>query len=90
VIDAPLVLNLVHGGKTPWISRDRLPDGYRILLFANVALQGSLLGMQAALGALAAGHWPADMSGVLASFEERQRIVRKSLYDDLESRYRSQ
>ncbi|HET6241847.1 MAG TPA: isocitrate lyase/PEP mutase family protein, partial [Arthrobacter sp.] len=51
LLDVPQVINLVEGGRTPQLSLEEL-SGFRIALFANVALQASIKGMQRALGAL--------------------------------------
>ena len=53
--------------------------GFALVLYANAALQGALLGMQTALKAL-------KQNGVLdesavASFAERQRLVDKAAFD---------
>lgn len=59
---------------------------HRLDIYANVALQGAILGMQNALGALVR-HGRLDEDGaIMASFAERQRPVRKS-YKELERRY---
>ena len=60
--------------------------GFGLVLYANVALQGAVYGMQAALGQLKA-KGSLDESGPVASFKERQRLVNKPFYDDLEKRY---
>lgn len=83
----PQLINLVIGGRTPIIPLDELDEmGFSLVLYANVALQGAVFGMQAALGALKENRM-LDESGPVASFAERQRMVRKSEYDALEKRY---
>ncbi len=85
-LSAPQLLNMVLGGKTPIISAaDAAGMGFALVLYANAALQGALLGMQTALKAL-------RDKGVLderavASFAERQRLVDKAAFDALEVRY---
>jgi 2-methylisocitrate lyase-like PEP mutase family enzyme len=59
--------------------------GFALVLYANAALQGAILGMQTALRAL-------KTQGVLderavASFAERQRLVDKAAFDAMETRY---
>jgi 2-methylisocitrate lyase-like PEP mutase family enzyme len=83
----PQVVNLVVGGRTPIMdlaTLDRM--GFALVLYANVALQGAVYGMQAALGQLKQ-KGRLDEDGPVASFMERQRLVNKPLYDALEKRY---
>ena len=83
---APQLLNMVLGGKTPIIGAGEAATiGFALVLYANAALQGALLGMQTALRAL-------KEKGVLderavASFAERQRLVEKAAFDAMETRY---
>jgi len=57
------------------------------VLYANAALQGAVRGMQQALQALQQDGRLDESSGLVASFAERQALVRKSAFDDLERRY---
>ncbi len=83
----PQLLNLVVGGKTPIMPLAEIEEmGFALLLYANVALQGAVYGMQAALGQLKRDTM-LDESGPVASFRERQRVVQKDFYDELEKRY---
>jgi len=83
----PQLLNLVVGGKTPIMPLAEFEEmGFALLLYANVALQGAVYGMQAALGQLKRDTM-LDESGPVASFSERQRVVQKDFYDELEKRY---
>ena len=83
----PQLVNLVVGGRTPIIGFDELDQmGFALVLYANAALQGAVYGMQAALGLLKA-QGSLDESGPLAGFKERQRLVNKSFFDELEKRY---
>lgn len=83
----PQLVNLVVGGRTPILSLDELNGmGFALVLYANVALQGAVHGMQAALGQLKA-RGSLDETGPVASFKERQRLVNKPFFDDLEQRY---
>lgn len=82
----PQVANLVEGGRTPTLPLDRLTD-FRMALFANIALQGAIRGMQRALGALRATGSLSAAAADVAGWEERQRIVRKPAFDDLERGY---
>lgn len=83
----PQLVNLVVGGRTPIMDLPTLDGmGFALVLYANVALQGAVYGMQAALGQLKA-KGSLDEDGPVASFLERQRLVDKPAWDALERRY---
>lgn len=84
----PLLINIVVGGKTPTLTADELgKQGYSLVLYANAALQGAVLGMQKALSTLRRDGKLDEDPSLLAPFKERQRLVSKDLYDELEQRY---
>jgi len=84
----PLLINIVVGGKTPTLTARELGDmGYSLVLYANAALQGAVLGMQKALSTLKRDGKLDEDPALLAPFNERQRLVDKPLYDELEKRY---
>lgn len=90
LIRSPQLVNLVVGGKTPILSNDAFAEaGFSLVLYANVALQSAIMGMTRALTALKAGKSVDEASGLLATFRQRQDLVRKSDFDALEERYRS-
>lgn len=83
----PQLVNLVVGGKTPILGAPELGEmGFSLILYANVALQAAVYGMQMALNQLKE-NGRMDEGGPVASFMERQRMVRKDLFDELENRY---
>ena len=85
--DVPLLVNMVVGGRTPLLPRDRLAAmGYALVLYANAALQGAIRGAVRALEALRERGVLEEDPELLASFAERQRLVRKPLFDALEER----
>ncbi len=87
-INAPQLVNLVVGGKTPILPTSEFAAmGFSLVLYANVALQSAILGMTTALSALKQGRDVGETSGLVASFAERQRLVRKPLFDALEKTY---
>jgi 2-methylisocitrate lyase-like PEP mutase family enzyme len=89
LLSAPQLVNIVIGGKTPVLGFDELKAmGFALVLYANAALQGAVLGMQTALRQLKE-QGQLDESGPVATFSERQRLVRKPLFDELEQRYAS-
>jgi 2-methylisocitrate lyase-like PEP mutase family enzyme len=84
LLRVPQVINLVEGGATPMLPLSEL-SAFRIALFANAALQGAIRGTRTVLESLhRTGSLPIDQ---LAPWAERQRLVEKSRYDALESRY---
>ena len=84
----PQLMNMVIGGKTPIATTDELGDiGFSIVLYANAALQGALAGMQRALGELKKSHHLQEDPNLVAPFAERQRLVNKPFWDNLEKRY---
>jgi 2-methylisocitrate lyase-like PEP mutase family enzyme len=86
--DRPHLVNVVHGGKTPALpAADFEAMGYRLLLYANAALQASIAGMQHVLTGL---HQDGSLAGVsdrMAGFPERQRMVRTPEWDRLREHY---
>ncbi|HLZ64593.1 MAG TPA: isocitrate lyase/phosphoenolpyruvate mutase family protein [Aliidongia sp.] len=87
-LPVPQLVNLVVGGRTPILGQAELAEmGFAMALYANVALQGAVLGMQNALGALARDGRMDEDGTLVASFAERQRLVEKGRYDELERRY---
>ncbi|HBP31300.1 MAG TPA: carboxyvinyl-carboxyphosphonate phosphorylmutase [Advenella kashmirensis] len=84
----PQLMNMVIGGRTPIFNADQLGElGYGIVLYANAALQGAVAGMQKTLTVLRDEKEVQESSGLVASFAERQRLVGKPEWDELESRY---
>lgn len=83
----PQLVNLVVGGRTPILPFEQLDEmGFSLVLYANVALQAAIHGMQAALGQLyQTGRM--DESGPVAGFAERQRLVNKDYWDAIERRH---
>jgi 2-methylisocitrate lyase-like PEP mutase family enzyme len=84
----PQVVNVVVGGKTPVFGQEDLATmGYALVLYANVALHGAIAGMQSALKQLKTAGRMDSSSALVASFEERQRLVRKPFFDELAKKY---
>lgn len=87
-LSVPQVANMVVGGRTPLTPQADLAQiGFSLVLYANTPLQAAMRAMSDVLGALKAD---GDVSGVidkLADFKERQRLVNKDAYDQLEARY---
>lgn len=85
-VRGPQVINLVHGGVTPMLPESRLRElGFAIALHANLPLLAGLKGIQDALRTLRAGGSPDEAQ--LVSWAERQRLVRRTEFEELEARY---
>ena len=84
----PQLANIVLGGRTPELPNEKLKElGYAGVIYANVALQAAVKGMQAALGELRRKGHMGEATGMVADFAERQRLVHKDDYDALERKY---
>jgi 2-methylisocitrate lyase-like PEP mutase family enzyme len=85
---APQVANMVVGGKTPMVSADELARmGFGMVVYANAALQGAVMGMQKALTSLSIHGVISTEGELVVSFGERQRLVQKDRFGQLELRY---
>ena len=90
LLNRPLLMNLVLGGKTPVLARAELAElGYGFVLYANAALQSAVAGMQRALTQLREHGELAEDPALVTPFAERQRLVGKPDWDALEQRYAS-
>ena len=88
-LPVPQIANIVYGGKTPDPGRDRLMQmGFAGVLYANASLQAALRAAYEVLGSLKE-HGALDaVAHRLASFDERQQVVNKPLWDAMEARYK--
>ncbi|HVW42165.1 MAG TPA: isocitrate lyase/phosphoenolpyruvate mutase family protein [Amycolatopsis sp.] len=87
-LGGPQVINFVEGGRTPLMPLDEL-DGYTFALFANAPLQGAMKGTLAVLEGLHRTGSLESVAGDLTGWQERQRLVGKPAFDELEKRYAS-
>jgi 2-methylisocitrate lyase-like PEP mutase family enzyme len=86
----PQLINIVLGGRTPELPNEKLKQlGFAGVLYANVALQSALRGMQEALAVLRRDGRMGEAAKLAASFAERQRLVGKPEFDALERKYRA-
>ena len=87
-VSGPTMANIVEGGKTPPLTLDDLADaGFRIVLYANTAMRAAMLAMRSVLTHL---HQTGDSLALrdqIASWDERQALVRKPEFDALDQRY---
>lgn len=87
-LSGPAVANVVEGGMTPVLPFGELADaGYRVILYANTAMRAAISAMQFALGSLRARGDSLGVSHAIASWSERQRLVRKDAFDALSDAY---
>ncbi len=84
----PQIVNVVIGGKTPTLPQAEFAAmGFGLVLYANAALQGAVHGMTQALQHLQQHGELREDSGLVATFEQRQALVQKTLFDEIEGRY---
>lgn len=82
------IANMVEGGLTPPVAREQLAGlGYAIGLYANTALRGAVVGMRAVLEHLAKHGDTIKAEGLMIDWLDRQSLVRKPLFDELEAQY---
>jgi 2-methylisocitrate lyase-like PEP mutase family enzyme len=88
VSKVPQLVNIVIGGKTPVVDlKDLAEMKFGIVLYANAALQGAIVGMQNALKQLKDTGRMDENTGLVATFKERQRLVQKPEFDALDKKY---
>ena len=87
-LPGPHLANIVFGGKTPALARERLAAmGFSGIVYANAALQAAVAGMSRVLRHLAATGSLAGVEDALASFAERQNLVDYDGFAALDRRY---
>lgn len=90
-IRAPLVANMVEGGRTPLCDLAELGAmGYRVVLFANAALRASVHAMHRALATLREDGGSGRLLDTMISWQERQRLVGKDEIDRVQQTYAPQ
>ncbi len=88
LIGAPLIANMVEGGKTPLVGADELGEfGFRIALYANTALRAGVRAVQLAMASLRDDRGSQKILGQMISWEERQRLVGLPAFQKLEDKY---
>jgi 2-methylisocitrate lyase-like PEP mutase family enzyme len=87
-LPGPQIINMVMGGRTPLVSLEELRVmNYGAALYANAALQSAIHGMQNVLRHLHDCGSITEVLEQMAPFDERQRLVAKPAFDELEKRY---
>jgi 2-methylisocitrate lyase-like PEP mutase family enzyme len=86
--DLPLVANMVEGGKTPLKTvEELLALGFSIALFANAALRSAQKAVSQTMLELKNTGSTNGVLDALSGWEDRQNVVRKPYFDELESKY---
>jgi 2-methylisocitrate lyase-like PEP mutase family enzyme len=86
--ELPHIVNVVVGGLTPVLPRAELEAlGFRLVLYAGLAVQVSALAVSQALRHLAAHGDPTGVQDRIMPFDERQRLVSLPEIEALEARF---
>lgn len=87
-LPVPQVINMVFGGKTPIVEQTELARmGYGIVIYANAPLQAAMLATKKVLAHLREHGSTNNFEDQLLPFSERQVVVGKAAFDDIEQRY---
>lgn len=87
-VPGPHVANMVEGGRTPLLPRQTLAElGFAVALYANAMMRGAVQGMREVLAHLDKHGDTRDAEHLMISWEDRQALVRKPEFDQLEERY---
>lgn len=80
--------NMVEGGLTPLMSRAELAElGFGVALYANAAMRGAVAGMRQVMNHLMEHGDTKDAAHLMIDWEDRQSLVRKPEFDELDRRY---
>lgn len=87
-ISAPVLFNMTEGAKTPMYSASELQAlGYKIVIYPNMTLRVAMRAVQESLGVLKAEGTSASLLTRMATWEERQRIMRLAEYEALDKKF---
>lgn len=82
------IANMVEGGLTPILPLQRLEElGFAVVLYANSAMRAAITGMREAMSHLLEHGDTNAISHRLASWDERQALVRLPFFDALSDKY---
>jgi 2-methylisocitrate lyase-like PEP mutase family enzyme len=80
-----LLLNMFEGGRTPRVPLPRLAElGYQIVIIPSDLQRAALHAMSRVASAIRADGDSQSVAGLLATFDERDIVVRKPLWDNRE------
>jgi methylisocitrate lyase len=86
-VPAPILANMVEGGKTPLLSATELEAlGYRVVIFANAALRVAAKAVQDAMQVLRERGTTEPLLDRMLGWEERQQLVDLPRYQELDRR----
>jgi 2-methylisocitrate lyase-like PEP mutase family enzyme len=87
LFDAPLIANMVEGGKTPLLSMAELKDaGFRVALYANTTLRSAAFAVRRALKVLRETGDSSALLDRMLSWSDRQSLMGLTELQDLEDR----
>jgi 2,3-dimethylmalate lyase len=87
-IDAPLLINMTEGGKTPALSAPELQQlGYKIVIFPNALMRTAAFAVRNAISVLRDTGSSASFEDVMLSWEDRQNAVNIEYYKSLEETF---
>ncbi|MGC8870405.1 MAG: isocitrate lyase/PEP mutase family protein [Brevinematia bacterium] len=87
-VKAPLMLNLIEGGKTPLVSVKEAEEmGFKIIIFPLTALYAAAKGMKDVLSILKEEGSATNYLDKLITFKDFAKIVRIEEYQQLEKKY---
>jgi len=90
-VKKPLMINIVIGGKKPALDAKAFGDmGFNLVLYANAALQGAVSGMNKVLARLKQNGRMEEDPSIVATYNERLRLVDKEFFDNLERKYQAE
>jgi 2-methylisocitrate lyase-like PEP mutase family enzyme len=84
-VEAPLLVNMVEGGKTPLLDAAELEAmGYRIAIFPNTAMRVAVKAVQQAMAVLRQEGTTSSLLDRMLTWDERQRLVDLPGYEALD------
>jgi carboxyvinyl-carboxyphosphonate phosphorylmutase len=87
-IAAPLMVNMVEGGRTPLLPSDELGRmGFKIVIWPDTAMAAAAHAVRAALGELKRKGTTAHIMDRLSAFEEMRALLRFAEYRALDQRF---
>lgn len=87
-IDAPLVINMFVGGKTPLVPREKLEElGYRLMIVPSDLQRAATKAMQETVELLLSKGDTEELSDRMVTFAERDQLVGLDHYRELELRF---
>ncbi|PRZ42177.1 2-methylisocitrate lyase-like PEP mutase family enzyme [Antricoccus suffuscus] len=89
-VAAPLMINMVEGGRTPVLAPDELASmGFAVILYANSVLRMAMAGANTALRVLKASGGTVDLLDQMVTWPERQAAVRLDEWLSVDARVAS-